>query len=95
VPDQNIQVVRFSAGLGTTPATCVTQGILSITNGTNTTTLTLTNAAAQDDSGAISPPIQFAAGTKIGVIVSTAAATCGTSPANAAVNVLWMAGSGT
>jgi hypothetical protein len=91
-PDQNIQIMRFSAGMGTAPVTCSPNAILTVTNGTNSQTLTI--SAAQNDRGALSPGIQMVAGTKIGVTLSTAAAGCGTSPANAAVNVLWQAGSG-
>jgi hypothetical protein len=92
-PDQNIQIMRFSAGMGTAPSGCSPNAVLTVTNGTNSQTLTI--SAAQNDSGALSPGIQMVAGTKIGITVSTAASGCGTSPANAAINALWQAGSGT
>jgi outer membrane lipoprotein-sorting protein len=52
--------------------------------------LKVTKKNAQDDCGVITAGRTiWAAGTKIAVIVQTTAATCGTSPTNAYINLTW------
>lgn len=88
-PPKNVGLTRFTIGVGTPAATCTTSAILELTNGTTTQTLTVTNNATQLDSGVLSPYIFTASGTQVSVIVTQAAATCGTAPANFSVNINW------
>ena len=77
--DKAITVTRVQAQAKTAPAGCTTNAVIRLTDGT--TPVNLTIAAAANDSGAITQ--NYAAGATLTVGVQTAAAGCGTSPADA------------
>jgi hypothetical protein len=77
-PDKAITLTRIEA-IATVITACTVAPTITVTNGTNTATLTLTTGAAKWDSGAISTA--FAAGAPIN-IVSATTGTCTTAPVN-------------
>jgi hypothetical protein len=77
-PDRAITLTRIEA-VATVITACTVNPTITVTNGTNTATLTLTTGAAKWDSGAISTA--FAAGAPIN-IVSATTGTCTTAPVN-------------
>jgi hypothetical protein len=81
--DKGVTVTRVQVQTKTAPVTCSTNAIVRLTDGT--TPVNLTISAAANDSGAISQ--NYAAGAALTVAVQTAAAGCGTSPADANVVV--------
>jgi hypothetical protein len=83
VPDKAVTVTRLQVQAKTAPAGCATNAVVRLTDGT--TPVSLTIAAAANDSGSISQ--NYAAGASITVSVQTAAAGCTTAPADANVTV--------
>ena len=81
--DKPITVTRVMVQAKTAPAGCTTNAIVRVTDGT--TPINVTVAAAANDSGALTQ--NYAAGATITTAVQTAAAGCGTSPADANVTV--------
>ncbi len=78
-----ITVTRFQVVLGTAGAGCTTQSTVSVTDGTNSVTLTTANGTAIYDSGAVSQ--NFAAAANLDIKIATAASGCTTAPQNANV----------
>lgn len=83
IPDKAITITRVEAQAKTSPAGCVTNAVVQLSNGT--TPVTLAIAAAANDSGAISQ--NYAAGATLTLSVLTPAAGCATSPADVNVEV--------
>ena len=83
--DKAITVTRLQLVLGTAGAGCTTQSTVSVTDGTNSVTLTTANGAAIYDSGVLSQ--NFAAAVNLDIKIATAASGCTTAPQNANVNV--------
>jgi hypothetical protein len=81
--DKAITVTRFQLVLGTAGAGCTTQSTVSVTDGTNSVTLTTANGTAIYDSGAVSQ--NFAASANLDIKIATAASGCTTAPQNANV----------
>jgi hypothetical protein len=81
--DKAITVIRVQVRLKTAPATCSPNAVVRLSDGTINQDVTL--SAAANDSGAIS--VNFAAAAVLTIAVQTAAAGCGTSPADANVIV--------
>jgi hypothetical protein len=82
-PDGNITLTRIQVQLQTGPASCKTNAVIQVTNGTSTDTVALLGASS--DSGPLS--INLNSGVPISVGVSVAAAGCKTNPQNANVLV--------
>jgi hypothetical protein len=82
-PDKGVTVTRLQLVLGTPGAGCTTQATVSLTDGTNSVTLTTANGTSIYDSGAVSQ--SFAAGANLDVKIATAAGGCSTAPQNANV----------
>jgi len=78
-PAYPITVTRIEGSVGTAGVGCTTEPIVTVSNGTATQTLTIANGSATSDTGAIA--VNFAAGTQITAQMTTAAAGCGTNPA--------------
>lgn len=68
-PDNNIAVTRVQAQLPVSPSRCSTNAVVSLNNGTTTTSLTL--SALANDSGPVN--FNFSAGTPITLSVTTPA----------------------
>ena len=83
--DKAITVTRFQLVLGTAGSGCTTQSTVSVTDGTNSVTLTTANGTAIYDSGAVSQG--FAAAANLDIKIATAASGCTTAPQNANVTV--------
>lgn len=81
--DKAVTVTRVQVQAKTAPAGCATNAVVRLTDGT--TPLNVTVAGAANDSGSISQ--NYAAGAVLQLAVQTAAAGCGTSPADANVVV--------
>jgi hypothetical protein len=81
--DKAITVTRLQLVLGTAGAGCSTQSTVSVTDGTNSVTLTTANGTAIYDSGAVSQ--NFAGAANLDVKIVTAAGGCSTAPQNANV----------
>ncbi len=81
--DKAITVTRIQVQAKTAPSGCGTNAVVRVTDGTTPQTVTV--SAAANDSGALTQ--NYAAGAVITVSVSTAAAGCGTNPADANVSV--------
>jgi hypothetical protein len=81
--DKAIAVTRLQLVLGTAGAGCTTQSTVSITDGTNSVTLTTANGTAIYDSGAVSQ--NFTAAANLDIKIATAASGCTTAPQNANV----------
>ena len=82
-PDKAITVTRMQVQAKTAPSGCTTNAVVRLTDGTSPVNLAVTAAAG--DSGAIAQ--NYAAGTPLTVSVQTAAAGCGTAPADANVTL--------
>ena len=82
--DKAITVTRLQLVLGTAGAGCTTQSTMSVSDGTNSVTLTTANGTAIYDSGAVSQ--NFAAAANLDIKIATAASGCTTAPQNANVN---------
>lgn len=83
--DKGVTVTRVQLVLGTAGAGCSTQGTVSLTDGTNSVTLTTSNGTAIYDSGPVSQ--NFAAGANLDIRIATPAAGCSTAPQDANVAV--------
>ena len=81
--DKPITVTRVEAQAKTAPAGCTTNAVVRVTDGT--TPVNVTISAAANTSGALTQ--NYAAGAAITIGVTTAAAGCTTSPADANVTV--------
>jgi hypothetical protein len=81
--DKAITVTRIQVQAKTAPAACSPNAVVRLTDGT--TPVNVTVSAAANDSGGIAQ--NYAAGSALQVQVQTAAAGCGTSPADANVVV--------
>ena len=81
--DKAITVTRIQVQAKTAPSGCSTNAAVRVTDGATPQTVTV--SAAANDSGALAQ--NYAAGAVITVSVSTAAAGCGTNPADANVSV--------
>ncbi len=81
--DHGVTVTRMQAQAKTAPAGCTTNAVVRLTDGT--TPVNLTIAAAGNDSGAIAQ--NYASGAALTLSVQTAAAGCGTTPADANVTI--------
>jgi hypothetical protein len=79
--DKAVTVTRLQLVLGTPGAGCTTQATASVTDGTNSVTLTTANGTSIYDSGAVSQ--NFAAGANLDIKIATAASGCSTAPQNA------------
>ena len=82
-PDKAITVTRVMVQAKTAPVTCTPNAIVRVTDGS--TPVNVTVSAASNDSGAIA--VNYAAGALVTTGVQTAAAGCGTSPADANVTI--------
>jgi hypothetical protein len=67
-PNNNISVTRMEAGAAVAPAGCTTNATLSISDGTNLHSLTISSAA--NDSGLLSPPLSYGSGVPIRLTVN-------------------------
>jgi hypothetical protein len=81
--DKAVTVTRIQVQAKTAPAACSPNAVVRLTDGT--TPVNVTVSAAANDSGSIAQ--NYAAGSALQVQVQTAAAGCGTSPADANVVV--------
>ena len=81
--DKAITVTRFQLVLGTAGSGCTAQSTVSVTDGTNSVTLTTANGTAIYDSGAVTQ--NFAAAANLDIKIATAASGCTTAPQNANV----------
>jgi hypothetical protein len=84
-PDGSLTVTRIQVQLSAAPASCKTNAVIRLTDGTVSGTATVTLTAAANDSGPAS--INFTAGIPITIGVSVLPAGCRTNPANANVLV--------
>ena len=84
-PELAITVTRVTASVITAGVTCATPPVVTVTNGTASQTLTIANSNNGNSTGAIA--VNFAGGTNINMELTTAAAGCGTIPANMYVTV--------
>ncbi len=82
-PDKAVTVTRVQVQAKTAPSGCSTNAVVRLTDGTNPVNVTI--SAAANDSGSISQ--NYAAGATLTLSVQTAAAGCGTSPADANVTI--------
>ncbi len=82
-PDKAITVTRMQVTMKTAPVACSPNAIIRLSDGT--TNVNLTVAAGSNDSGVISQ--NYAAGIALNVSVQTAAAGCGTVPADGNVTI--------
>jgi hypothetical protein len=81
--DKAVTITRVQVQAKTAPASCTTNAVVRLTDGT--TPVNVTISAAANDSGVISQ--NYAAGASLQILVQTAAAGCTTSPADANVTV--------
>jgi hypothetical protein len=81
--DKAVTVTRVQVQAKTAPAACSTNAVVRLTDGTSPVSVTI--AAAANDSGSITQ--NYAAGAALTISVQTAAAGCTTSPADANVVV--------
>ena len=82
-PDKAVTVTRLQVQTKTAPASCSTNAVVRLTDGT--TPVNLTIAAAANDSGSLTQ--NYAAGTPLSLSVQTAAAGCTTAPADANITI--------
>lgn len=82
-PDKSITVTRVQVQAKTAPAGCAPNAVVRVSDGVSPQNVTVT--AAANDSGSIAQ--NYAAGSALTIAVSTAAAGCTTSPADANVLV--------
>jgi hypothetical protein len=83
--DKPIIVTRLQLVLGMAGAGCTTQASVTVTDGTNSVTLTTANGTATYDSGVVSQ--NFAAAANLDIKIATAASGCTMAPQNGNVNV--------
>jgi hypothetical protein len=80
--DQPLQLLRIKASSNTS-ITCTVNPVVTITDGTNSQTLTIATGAATWDTGALASNVTFALGNT--VTVSATSGTCATPPTNFSV----------
>jgi len=77
-PDTAIKVTRIQAQAAFPPLSCISNGVISLSDGTPAGTRTLTITDAANDSGPIA--FNYSAGATLTLSVSTAASVCGRPP---------------
>jgi len=82
-PDTAIKVTRIQAQAAAAPVGCTTNAVLTLSDGTTAGTRTLTVSTAENDSQPIS--VNYSAGAKLTLRVSTAASGCSR---NTSINVV-------